>query len=158
MYKTAYIYTPALLALIWVGRLLLLEYTFPSYAYTTLGARWQVRDWYTDQVRRLDRIRWRFLLYSGFYPIGKCIELRAYRRAVIKKEGACANLSWAADSHSFAIGSSYMQLLDLARMHRDSIARVGDRLLRLILRWEPVVDLYAIQDDLTCNTTGWSFL
>ncbi|KFZ18998.1 hypothetical protein V502_03895 [Pseudogymnoascus sp. VKM F-4520 (FW-2644)] len=157
-YRTAYTYTPTLSALVWIGRLLLLEYALPSRAYATLGAQWQARDGYADQVQRLNTIRRRFLLRGGFHPMGECIELRAYGRGVVKKEGARANLSWAADGHSFTIRGSRVQLLDLARMHRDSVARVGDRLSRLMLGWEPVVDLHSVRDDLTRNTTGWSFL
>jgi hypothetical protein len=36
-YYTAYDYTPYLLALLWVGRLLILEYALPLQAYTTLN-------------------------------------------------------------------------------------------------------------------------
>ena len=86
----------------------------------------------------------RFLLCGSFYPIAECIELWVYRRAVVKKEGAYTNLSWAADSHSFSIRGSCIELLDLACIHRDSVARVRDRLVRLILGWEPAVDLYSV--------------
>ena len=157
-YRTAYTYTPTLSALVWIGRLLLLEYALPSRAYTTLGARWPARDKYADQVQRLNRIRRKFLLRGGFHPMGECIELRAYGRGIVKKEGARANLSWAADGHSFSIRGSQIQLLDLARMHWDSVARVGARLSHLMLGWEPAVDLHDIRDDLTCNATGWSFI
>lgn len=157
-YRTAYTYTPTLSALVWIGRLLLLEYALPSRAYATLGAQWQARDGYANQVQRLNRFRRRFLLRGGFHPTGECIELRAYGRGVVKKEGARANLSWAADGHSFTIRGSRVQLLDLACMHRDSVARVGDHLSRLMLGWEPVVDLHSVRDDLTRSTTGWSFL
>ena len=85
-----------------------------------------------------------FLLCGGFHPIAECIELRVYRRAVVKKEGAYANLSWAADGHSFSIRGSCIELLDLAYIHRDSVARVRDCLARLMLGWEPAVDLYSV--------------
>ncbi|OBT97665.1 hypothetical protein VE01_04423 [Pseudogymnoascus verrucosus] len=47
-YKSAYSYTPMLSALIWVGRLLLLEYALPLRAYSTLQQPWPARDTYSD--------------------------------------------------------------------------------------------------------------
>jgi hypothetical protein len=42
-YRTAYDYTPYLSALLWVGRLIVLEYVLPLRAYTSLDVHWPAR-------------------------------------------------------------------------------------------------------------------
>ncbi|KAH7327563.1 hypothetical protein BKA65DRAFT_435308 [Rhexocercosporidium sp. MPI-PUGE-AT-0058] len=61
-YKSAYSYTPILSALIWIGRLLFLEYALPLHAYSTLAWPWPARDSYADQTERLEQIRVKYLL------------------------------------------------------------------------------------------------
>ena len=45
-YRNAYDYTPDLAALVWVGRLLFLEYSLPRFSYDTLVYRWPCRTTY----------------------------------------------------------------------------------------------------------------
>jgi hypothetical protein len=47
-YRTAYDYTPFLSALIWVGRLMILEYCLPLYAYNCLVYPWPGQQHYPD--------------------------------------------------------------------------------------------------------------
>jgi hypothetical protein len=53
-YRGAYDYTPYLSALIWVGRLLFLEYSLPLRTYEYLTYVWPGRHHYKDQVQRLN--------------------------------------------------------------------------------------------------------
>jgi hypothetical protein len=53
-YRGAYDYTPYLSALIWVGRVLFLEYSLPLRAYNHLTYIWPDRYQYKDQVQRLN--------------------------------------------------------------------------------------------------------
>jgi hypothetical protein len=48
-YRTGYDYTPYLAALMWVGRLVILEYALPLRAYTTLDIPWPARASDVDQ-------------------------------------------------------------------------------------------------------------
>lgn len=43
-FRTAYDYTPYLSALIWIGRLVILEYALPSREYGTLKVPWPARE------------------------------------------------------------------------------------------------------------------
>jgi hypothetical protein len=52
-YRTAYDYTPYVSPLLWVGRLIILEYALPVRAYTMLDVPWPARATYTDQGKRL---------------------------------------------------------------------------------------------------------
>jgi hypothetical protein len=48
MYRSAYDYTPYLSALIWIGRLVILEYGLPLRSYTCLPMVWPDRTAYSD--------------------------------------------------------------------------------------------------------------
>jgi hypothetical protein len=157
-FKSAYSYTSTLSALIWVGRLLFLEYALPSLPYKTLVYPWPARDEYPDQTQRLEQIRSKYLFRGGFHPFGELIELRAYGKWVVKKEGARANLAWAADGQSFTINDQNFRLLDFTYIYKASIEQVTRRTSQLMLGYQPVIDLTAVVDDLTCRTPGWSFL
>jgi hypothetical protein len=70
-FRTAYDFTPYLSALIWVGRLIILEYALPLQAYKLLPTPWPARATYTDQDRRLCvDIRPHYLQRGSFSLIG----------------------------------------------------------------------------------------
>ena len=85
-YRTAYDYTPYLAALIWIGRLVILEYALPLRAYNTLNIPWPARASYADQGRRLcAEIRPRYLQRGSLSPIGYLIERLQHGRAIAKR-------------------------------------------------------------------------
>jgi hypothetical protein len=69
------IHKPYLSALIWVGRLVIREYAFPSRAYNSWDPLLQARGTYPDQgARFLSEIRPRYLQCGTFAPLGYFIE------------------------------------------------------------------------------------
>lgn len=76
-FKAAYTYTPICSALIWVGRLLLLEHALPLHLYKTLGDNCLPQQIYEDRMKRFEDIRLKHMLRGGFYALGECIELRS---------------------------------------------------------------------------------
>jgi hypothetical protein len=98
-FRTAYDYTPYLSALIWVGRLVILEYALPLREYGTWKVPWPARATYSDQGRRLcAEIRPKYLQRGSFSPMGYLIERLQHGRAIAKREGARTNISWSLDS------------------------------------------------------------
>jgi hypothetical protein len=74
-YRTAYDYTPYLSALLWIGRLIILEYALPLRASTTLNVPFPARATYKDQRKRLcANIRPRYLQRGSLSPMGYLIE------------------------------------------------------------------------------------
>jgi len=64
-----------------------------------------------------------------FSPMSEILELRAFGRFIVKKEGGRTNLTWAADGHSFTIGvSDRVNLLDFTYMHHAAIRKVEERI------------------------------
>jgi hypothetical protein len=97
-YCTAYDYIPYLSPLLWVGRLIILEYALLLRAYTTLAVPWLARVAYADQGKRLCAEIWPIYLQRGsFLPMGYLIERLQHGRAIAKREGLCTNMSWLLD-------------------------------------------------------------
>ena len=158
-YRNAYDYTPDLAALVWVGRLLFLEYSLPKFGYDTLLYRWPCRAEYSSHPERLEAIRSKYMLRGCYTPLAELIELKAFGKSIIRREGARATLTWAPDGSSFTIGNhKVIRLSDFCSTYHTAITQVQDLVTELMLGWSPQVSVSAIQDDLACHTPGWSFL
>ncbi|KAH6974033.1 hypothetical protein EDB80DRAFT_831381 [Ilyonectria destructans] len=134
-YHSAHNSTPGLAALIWVGRLLFLEYAPPVYIYGTLAYRWPSRDQYPSQPDRLDAIRKRYLIRGCYTPFGEIIELKAFAKSIIRQEGIPGNLSWAPGGRSFVIGHDReVKLSDFCGTYHKAIKLVHEQTLADKLR------------------------
>ncbi|KAJ6436888.1 ATP-dependent DNA helicase pfh1 [Purpureocillium lavendulum] len=158
-YRSAYNYTPSLAALMWVGRLFFLEYALPLCCYETLVYVWPARNTYPSQPERLQAIRTKYMLRGCHTPIGEILELKAFGKSIIKREGYRSNLTWSLDGQSFTIGNDkVVHLSDFCTAHRDAIWRVQEQVDEMMLGWKPTQDLSTIADDLTNKVPGWCFL
>lgn len=158
-YRIAYNYTPSLAALMWVGRLFFLEYALPLCCYETLVYVWPALNTYPSQPERLQAIRTKYMLRGCHTPIGEILELKAFGKSIIKREGYRSNLTWSLDGQSFTIGNDkVVHLSDFCTAHRDAIRRVQEQVDEMMLGWKPTQDLSTIADDLTNKVPGWCFL
>jgi hypothetical protein len=83
-----YDYTPFILALLWVGRLIILEYALLLVLYNHLKVPWPERTVYVDQAQRLrEHIRPKYLQQGSLAPAGYLIERLQHRRAIARREG-----------------------------------------------------------------------
>jgi hypothetical protein len=97
-FRRAYDYTPFLSSLIWVGRLVLLEYALPLRSYANLPIPWPGREDYNDFGERLcGRIRPRYLQRGSLSPMGYLVERLQHGRAIAKREGPRTSISWSLD-------------------------------------------------------------
>jgi hypothetical protein len=69
-------YTSFLAGIMWVGRLLLLEYALPTQRYSTLD--WPSREYYRDHQWRLESVRRDFMLEGCLTRLGNMVGLMAY--------------------------------------------------------------------------------
>ncbi|RBA11840.1 hypothetical protein FPRO05_14192 [Fusarium proliferatum] len=158
-FHSAHNSTSGLAGLIWIGRLLFLEYALPVYSYSTLVYEWPCRDYYPSQPDRLDAIRKKYLIRGCYTPFGEIIELKAFAKSIVKREGIPGNLSWDPDGQSFTIGhDKKFKLSEFCATHCKTIKLVQERVDEMMLGLEPDVDTDDIQDDLTCRKAGWSFI
>lgn len=93
-FRRAYSYTPFLSALLWIGRLILLEYAIPLRPYKTLALPWLGRDAYVDLGQRLSgRICPKYLHRGSISPVGYLIERLQHGRAIAKHDGPRTSIS-----------------------------------------------------------------
>lgn len=158
-YRDAYNFTPDLAALIWIGRLLFLEYSLPQYSYDTLVYPWPERHTYPSQPERLEAIRKKYMLRGCYSPLSELIELKAFGKSIVRREGPRGTLTWASDGHSFTLhNDKVVRLSEFCTTYQASIKSVQKLVTEMMLGWEPTVHLSVIQDDLTCQLPGWCFL
>jgi len=158
-YRTAYDYTPFLSALLWVGRLLILEYALPLRAYTTLDVPWPARAAYADQGKRLcAEIRPTYLQRGSLSPMGYLIERLQHGRAIAKREGPRTNISWSLDGQTLDIAGSRISMHEFRHAIHCLLARLERVTRELMFDWWPSVDLGTIKEDLSRLRPGYSFL
>jgi hypothetical protein len=132
-FRTAYDYTPYLSALIWVGRLIILEYALPLQAYSSLKIPWPKQAAYPDQVQRLcGQIRPKYLLQGSLSPIGYLIERLQHGRAIAKREGAQTNISWSLDGQTLSIANSHLSMQQLRQTIHYVLARTEQQTRKLM--------------------------
>jgi hypothetical protein len=111
MYRRAYDYTPYLSVLIWLSRLMILEYSLPLRSYLHLPMVWPDRTAYSDQARRLrDDMRPRYLQRGSLAPVGYLIERLQHGRAIARREGPKTNIAWSLDSQLLTIGNDQIRM------------------------------------------------
>jgi hypothetical protein len=148
-----------LAALVWIGRLLFLEYAVPVYAYNTLDIVWPCRTAYPSQPDRISFISCKYLLRGCYIPFGELIELKAFAKSIVKREGVPGNLAWAPDGRSFTIGDDKtVRLSEFCEIHHKAVKAVQEQVGEMLLGWEPDIDVSAIRDGLTCRKASWSFI
>jgi hypothetical protein len=150
VFRTAYHYTPYLSGLVYVGRLLMLEYALPRQPYKTLS--WPDSSAFPDQLEQLQLMRKKYLCRGGSHPMARLLELLYRGRTIAKKEGAQANISWLANGQTLqlCLGLSPSQrqyqinVSHFRAMVWITIQDCQDLLHKLMFGWRPAVDLEAI--------------
>jgi Orsellinic acid/F9775 biosynthesis cluster protein D len=157
VYRTAYAFTPTIAGLIWICRLLMLEYALPVAQYQDLC--WPDRESYDDQIARMHSVRRKFLCRGGFHPTACLIEALLYGRRIARKEGARTNVSWSSNKDTLILYEQRVTMSAFRQMVWCSVHECQNMLTRAMFHWSPgPTDLAAIADDLTEDRPGWSFL
>ncbi|GAB7336844.1 hypothetical protein MBLNU13_g00015t1 [Cladosporium sp. NU13] len=157
-FRRAYDYTPFLSSLIWVGRLVLLEYALPLRPYKHLSIPWPGREDYSDLGERLcDQIRPKYLQRGSLSPIGYLIERLQHGRAIAKREGPRTNISWSLDGQTLSIDQSVITLPQFRTVIHNVIVRAQQQLEDLLFGWWPDIKLQSIQDDMANRRPGYCF-
>ncbi|KAH7150626.1 hypothetical protein DER46DRAFT_689065 [Fusarium sp. MPI-SDFR-AT-0072] len=127
--------------------------------YTTLAYHWPSRDQYHSQPKRLEAIRQRYLIQGYYTPFGELIELKAFAKSIVRREGMPGNLSWAPDGRSFVVGNDKeVKLSDFCKTYHNAIALVKEQVEEMMLGLKPGFNIDVVRDDLNCRKAGWSFL
>lgn len=158
-FRKPYDYTPYLSALLWVGRLILLEYALPLTPYQHLSVPWPERTAYPDQVQRLrEHIRPKYLLRGSLAPVGYIIERLQHGRAIARREGPRTNISWSPDGLTLHIAEAHIHMRQFRGTIHGVLIRTQHLAQDLLFGWWPDIQLDRIRDNLGIHRPGFSFL
>ena len=148
VYRTAYSFTSALSGLIWVCRLIMLEYALPLHEYDSIC--WPARRSYDDQLSRLHYVRRKYLCRGGFHPTAQLIESLAYGRRIARKEGCRTNISWSSDKEVLTLYDQRVTMSAFQGMVWSSIQECQGMLSEAMFGWVPPrLDLHKVRDNMT---------
>ncbi|KAI9035721.1 DEAD/DEAH box helicase-domain-containing protein [Aspergillus affinis] len=155
-----YSYSSSLSALIWVSRVLLLEYALPLRRYHYLQdirPRHEVRN----QYQRAQAIQARYAVRGSLYPLHAILELLGRARWHIRHTARPGNILWSPDYQTlFYRGSPRGIHLDDIRGWIEALLQSVTQTLEhgLLLGVYPSIDLTTLVDDLGEHRAGFCFL
>ena len=157
-FGTAYRYTPMLAGMIWVGRLLLLEYAIPKREYKTL--QWPSRQYYDDHGWRLEDIRRQHMIEGSYSPISNLVGLLAYGKYVAKTEERAGLVVWDEDNMGLTIKDVHIYVTQFQSFMASIVKSVEDLIYKdLLFGLEvPKIDVNMLRDVMTKEDVGFSFL
>jgi len=107
-FREPYNYTTFLAGLLWISRLLVLDYALPKKAYKALG--WLSRSAYEDHGLRFEEIRRTCLVRGCYGPVSYLLSLLGYGKVLTKIHGRPGEILWDDDGLGFQIRDIYMRL------------------------------------------------
>ncbi|KAJ0127598.1 Class E vacuolar protein-sorting machinery protein HSE1 [Fusarium oxysporum f. sp. albedinis] len=145
-------YCPQLSCIVYVQRLLFLEYALPLHPYHTLGIQQRPQE---QQLEQLNDIRRRYMVTSSQTALAELLSLRDSGRAIARTEPPSFFLNWSDDGQSVRIGDSFsLTIEDFRQLPGYFIARAEELTAKLMFNIEPDINLATVKDDLRNTQTG----
>ena len=149
-------YTPTLSGLIYVQRLLFLEYALPLRAYQHIGLPQRTR---LQQQQQLDEVRRKYMVVGAESPFDELRALRNYGKVVGRDDPPSVFLRWSDDLETVSYGDTFSITMTQFRGLADLFVMRAETIVdRLMLGLEPEVSLSSVSDDLTNERPGFSFV
>ncbi|KHO10564.1 hypothetical protein MAA_11836 [Metarhizium robertsii ARSEF 23] len=149
-------FTSHLSALIYIQRLLFLEYALPLRAYPSLGIQHRPR---TQQVERLNSIRKSYMVIGSESSLEEFFTLRSYGRVMARSDTPSFLPRWSEDGQSVHWGESSKLTMDQFRLLlRRLIEQAAEVCDEPLFGLECSVDLSKIKDEITNSKRGFSFV
>ncbi|KAJ4007746.1 hypothetical protein NW766_009549 [Fusarium irregulare] len=148
-------YCPNLSGLIWVQRLLFLEYALPLRSYPIIGI--QQRPQFP--MERLNEVRQKYMVQGSMSPLAELHNLRNFGQKVAKTEPPPFLLRWSDDGRVVSYGSDFTLSMEDFRGLVDHLIGQAEGLCNeLMCGFEPNFDINKIKDDFTNGQAGFSFV
>jgi hypothetical protein len=145
-FNEPYNYTSYVAGLMWMCRLLVMEYALPSREYVTLG--WPCYEAYENSGERFKQLHRSHLVLGSFRPMNRLISVLAFGKETVKAVGRPGLLMWDPDNQGLAIKSIHLRLDAFTQFVQDGIQST-EAILREQLFFGmdlPVIDLSKITD------------
>ncbi|KZL78863.1 hypothetical protein CI238_13008 [Colletotrichum incanum] len=149
-------YTSHLAALIYIQRLLFLEYAVPKRGYVKMGIPERNRR---GGLARLQNVRHRFTVYGAESPFEEMFALLCSGRKIAAKSNPPIILHWSDDEEMVSVSDACsITMDDFKSVPRDLIVKADQICRELLYHLPPIEDLERIQDDFAKTDTGFSFI
>jgi Orsellinic acid/F9775 biosynthesis cluster protein D len=154
-FRRAKDYTPSLSGLIYIQRLLFLEYALPhkGYKHITLGERPR-----QDHLGRLNKVRLQYMVQGCLSPLGEFQSLRDYGRVIARTDPPAFMFRWSDDDQTLYYGNEHLSMRQFRELASRIISSAAMTCARLMYDWQPKVNLDSIKDDLCNLKEGFSFV
>ncbi len=149
-------YTPHLSALIYVLRLVFLEYALPSKSHPYINLERRPR---THQLERLEPIRRKYMVLGSDSPLEELLSLRSFGRVIARTDTPSYLLRWSDNGHIVSLDDKLSVSMGQFRRLPEHFIREADLICKdMMFGWEPAIDLSNIKDDMTNNEKDFSFI
>ncbi|KAF5710827.1 hypothetical protein FMUND_9323 [Fusarium mundagurra] len=149
-------YTSNLAALIYIQRLLFLEYAVPMQDYPRLGISRRPR---TNQLARLQNVRQEYLVLGSQSPFEELFSLLAFGRAIAGSETPAFLLKWSDDGQVVSYRDDIaVHMEQFRRLPKVLLVRAEALCELLMYGWKPPCDLASVKDDMANTTYEFSFV
>ena len=157
-FQEPYNYTSYVAALLWMCRLLVMEYALPSRAYTTLG--WPAGDTYLDKGGRFISLHRRHLTVGSFGPVNRLVRVLAFGRQSVRAVGRPCLIHWDLDDQGLRLYDIHLRLDAFKRFVSDGIKSTKKTLYEQLFfgMGPPKIDLMSIRDVISAEKPLYSIM
>lgn len=153
-------YTRVLAGMLYVNRLLTLEFALPAQAWEGLAL--VRRTACVNATGRMEEVRRAWLVEGSASPMSKILRQLAYGKAIIKQEGSAPAVNWSSDGLTLWYTGRAIAIDGLRQCIQSLIAETERTLTQLTFGDATEVPLAQIEDSLTWsgmfNNAGFSFV
>ena len=157
-FRRAGLYTPMIAALLWISRLLVLEYALPKRSYITLQR--PSREAYEDHYWRLEEFRRLHLVQGCRSPASRMAAMLAYGKQAAKAEERGGRMAWDSSQETFYIDNIACTVEGFKHFTHGVIKSACDLLYNVLLfgQSQLKIDLNSLKDRMTNRHPGFSLL
>jgi hypothetical protein len=149
------LFTTHLSALIYIQRLLFLEYALPYREYSYLG--WSCRP-LDDHITQLETVRRRYMLPGSLTPLREFQNLRLFGKRQALLDPPSVFVHWSPDGNTVSLENMAITLDAFRALPEYFIREAEENCNALLLNIRPSIDLDAIQDSLVNSRPDQSFV
>ncbi|KAF1357150.1 hypothetical protein EJ07DRAFT_129553, partial [Lizonia empirigonia] len=154
-FRTAKSFTPILSQLIYVQRLLFLEYALPYRAYPHIGLEQRPRY---GQLERLNAVRLKYMVEDAMHPLAEFQSLRDFGRVIGRTDAPSFLFRWSDDGQTISHGTKHVTMDSFRRFSEVFVDEAEDLCRELMFGVLPPVDLSQVKDEISNTSQGFSFV
>ena len=154
-FRRAKDHTSQLSALIYIQRLLLLEFALPSRAYTYVCLPRRPSQ---GHFEILNNVRLKCMVLGCLTPLGEFISLRARGRRLALGDPPSILAHWSDDKQTLSYGDTSISMESFRNFGHALVQHAEALCNSLMFNWLPEVDLASVKDDMSNIIQGYSFL